>query len=210
MQAACHKLTVRVGNSRTKTSKAVNRQHSSLLHSESQYATKSGLYMADRLTKRQRSVLMSHIRGKDTSIELLLRSALYEGGLRFRKNVRGLPGTPDVVFRKAKLVVFVDGDFWHGYRFPQWKKKLPKFWREKICRNRARDRRCHARLRSAGWKVIRVWEHQIRQDLNAAVRKIFVCLKQCSLQNSVGTFDRRLPKNLEGDGHSRPIRILSK
>ena len=128
--------------------------------------------MADLLTKKQRSHLMSRIRGKDTTIERILRSALHQAGFRFRKNVRGIPGTPDIVFHHAKVLVFVDGDFWHGYRFPQWGTSLPPFWQDKIRRNRARDLRYHARLRRSGWKVIRVWEHQIRSNIDLAVLRI--------------------------------------
>jgi DNA mismatch endonuclease (patch repair protein) len=136
--------------------------------------------MADRLTKRQRSHVMSRIRGKDTTIELILRSALHKAGFRFRKNVKGLTGTPDVVFHRAKLLIFVDGDFWHGYRFSQWGMSLPEFWQQKIRRNKIRDRRYHARLRRAGWKVVRIWEHEIHRDINAAVLRITNLLKQTS------------------------------
>jgi DNA mismatch endonuclease, patch repair protein len=128
--------------------------------------------MSDHLTKRQRSYVMSRIRGKDTTIELILRSALHHAGFRFNKNVKGLLGTPDIVFRRARLLIFVDGDFWHGYRFPQWEMSLPEFWRQKIRRNRARDRRYYARLRRDGWKVMRIWEHQIRKNLEAVVLRI--------------------------------------
>ena len=136
--------------------------------------------MADRLTQKQRSYVMSRIRGKDTSIELTLRSALHQAGFRFRKNVKGLPGTPDIVFWKAKILIFVDGDFWHGYRFPQWGRSLPDFWQEKIRRNRARDRRYHARLRRAGWIVIRIWEHQINGDIEDVVTRIESVIKERS------------------------------
>ncbi|HKD80333.1 MAG TPA: very short patch repair endonuclease [Candidatus Angelobacter sp.] len=139
--------------------------------------------MADRLTKRQRSHVMSRIRGKDTTIEVILRSALHKRGLRFRKNVRGLLGTPDIVFYRAKLLVFVDGDFWHGYRFPQWGLALPDFWQRKIDRNRSRDRRYHARLRRAGWKVIRIWEHDIRQNLDSIVLRITTILDEATRQS---------------------------
>jgi DNA mismatch endonuclease (patch repair protein) len=134
--------------------------------------------MADRLTKQQRSQVMSRIRGKDTTIELILRSALHRAGLRFRKNVKGIPGTPDIVFHRARLLVFVDGDFWHGYRFPQWGMSLSEFWQQKLRRNRARDRRCHARLRRAGWRVVRIWEHEIHRDIDAAVVRIANLLEQ--------------------------------
>jgi DNA mismatch endonuclease, patch repair protein len=128
--------------------------------------------MVDHLTQPQRSYVMSRIRGKDTGIELTLRSALHRAGFRFKKNVKGLLGTPDIVFRRARLLVFVDGDFWHGYRFPQWATSLPEFWQEKIRRNRTRDRSYHAKLRRQGWKVIRIWEHEIHQNLEAVVSKI--------------------------------------
>ncbi len=128
--------------------------------------------MADRLTSQQRSYVMSRIRGKDTTIELTLRSALHNAGLRFRKNVSSILGTPDIVFHGARVLVFVDGDFWHGYRFPQWGMSLTDFWQRKILRNRARDRRYHARLRRAGWRVVRIWEHEIRSDLDAVVLRI--------------------------------------
>ena len=74
--------------------------------------------MPDNLTPEQRSYCMSRIKAKDTGLEVKVRSALHKKGLRFRKNVKELPGTPDIVFKKAQIAIFVDGDFWHGYRFP--------------------------------------------------------------------------------------------
>ena len=115
---------------------------------------------------------MSRIRGKDTGPERRLRSVLHARGLRFRKHVRELPGTPDIVFTRARVVVFVDGDFWHGWRFPLWEHKLSPFWAEKIRRNRQRDRRNFAKLRRMGWKVIRVWEHQIEKDVDSVADRI--------------------------------------
>jgi len=128
--------------------------------------------MVDCLTIEQRSFVMSRIPGKDTTIEVILRSALHREGFRFRKHVRGMPGTPDIVFTRARVAVFIDGDFWHGYKFPQWGSSLPEFWQEKIKRNRNRDRRYHAKLRRSGWKVLRIWEHQIRKDLAGAVDRV--------------------------------------
>lgn len=136
--------------------------------------------MTDRLTKRQRSYVMSRIRGKDTTIEVLLRSALFEKGYRFRKHVKGLPGRPDIVFHRARVAVFVDGDFWHGYQFPRWENSLPKFWRQKIRTNRQRDRRCYAKLRRAGWRVVRVWEHEIRRDVHSVLLRVTAVLKERS------------------------------
>ncbi|WP_375154905.1 very short patch repair endonuclease [Stratiformator vulcanicus] len=120
---------------------------------------------------------MSQNRGKNTSIELAVRSHLHRRGMRFRKNVKALPGCPDIVFSRAKLAIFLDGDFWHGYRFPSWHHKLSKPWREKIEETRKRDRRIHRRLRRHGWCVARFWEHEIRSDLTAVVDEISRLLK---------------------------------
>ena len=129
--------------------------------------------MADNLTKQQRSYCMSRVKGKDTGLEKAVRSELHKKGYRFRKHVKNMPGKPDIVFVKAKLVVFLDGDFWHGYRFPQWKNTLPAFWKKKIGETRERDQRNFAKLRRMGWQVIRIWEHSIKNDLDAVVTKIY-------------------------------------
>ena len=120
---------------------------------------------------------MSRVKGKDTSLEKIVRSELHKRGLRFRKHVKNLPGKPDIVFVKAKVVVFLDGDFWHGYRFPQWEHSLPKFWRKKIGETRKRDQRNFAKLKRMGWKVIRIWEHSIEKDLDAVVKRISKAVK---------------------------------
>ena len=74
---------------------------------------------------------------------------------------------------RRKIAVFIDGDFWHGYRYPQWSQKLPSaFWREKIERNRARDRRNFAKLRRHGWRVLRVWEHKLMKSPDQTLRQI--------------------------------------
>ena len=133
--------------------------------------------MPDHLTPEQRRRAMANVRSKDTDIEIAVRRAVHARGLRFRKHVRGLPGTPDLVFAGARIVVFVDGDFWHGWQFPAWRHKLTPFWAEKIDANRRRDRRNFARLRRQGWLVLRVWEHdvvanaeQVADRIEAAVR----------------------------------------
>ena len=125
--------------------------------------------MVDTLTPKQRSFCMSRVKGKDTSLEKIVRTELHRRGYRYKKNVSGLPGKPDIVFVKQKVVVFIDGDFWHGYRFPQWKNKLSPFWREKIGKTRERDKRNFASLRRKGWKVIRIWGHQIKNDLDECI-----------------------------------------
>lgn len=124
------------------------------------------------LTKKQRSYCMSRVKNRDTDIERQVRSELHRRGLRFRKHVKDLPGKPDIVFPGARVAVFIDGDFWHGYRFPLWKRKLSPFWRQKIQINRERDNRNFAKLRRMGWRTIRVWQHTIEKDIEAVVKKI--------------------------------------
>lgn len=121
--------------------------------------------MADTMTPEQRSRCMAAIKGKDTKPELIVRRYLFSRGLRFRVQVRKLPGNPDIVLPKYRTVVFVNGCFWHGhegckyYRLP---KSNVEFWKNKIERNMARDVRNEAELKVLGWRVIRVWECDIR------------------------------------------------
>ena len=121
--------------------------------------------MADTMTPEQRHRCMAAIKGKDTKPELIVRKYLFSRGLRFRIQVRKLPGRPDIVLPKYKTVIFVDGCFWHGHEGCKYY-RLPKsnidFWRAKIERNTARDARNEAELRSRGWRVLRVWECDIR------------------------------------------------
>jgi DNA mismatch endonuclease (patch repair protein) len=86
--------------------------------------------------------------------------------------VQNLPGRPDVVFPKAKVVVFVDGDFWHGYDFDKWEYKLTEFWKVKIQKNIERDKKNSRLLEEQGWKVLRFWEHEIKTDLNGCIDKV--------------------------------------
>ena len=82
-----------------------------------------------------------------------------------------LPGKPDVVFSSARIALFVDGDFWHGYRFASWKGTLSEHWRNKISDTKIRDRKHAKNLKSLGWRVIRVWEHELETDIEKSVRK---------------------------------------
>ncbi|MDC0682623.1 very short patch repair endonuclease [Sorangium atrum] len=126
--------------------------------------------MADNMTPEQRRRTMSRIRKTDTKPELIIRRLSFARGLRYRKYVRHLPGKPDLVFAKARVVVFVDGDFWHGWRFDEWEAKLTSpYWKEKIRRNRARDREHDATLEANGWTVLRIWEHEVEADADACV-----------------------------------------
>lgn len=128
--------------------------------------------MPDNLTPEQRKYCMSRIKSKDTKPELIVSAALRDRGLTFEQHVKELPGRPDIVFPEAKVVVFVDGDFWHGYRFPQWQGIVSPFWQEKIGKTRKRDQRNFAKLRRMGWTVIRVWQHTIKKDLTGVIAKI--------------------------------------
>lgn len=134
--------------------------------------------MADIMSREKRSALMSRIRGRDTKPEIIVRSMLHRRGFRFRKHVQHLPGKPDIVFVSRRIVIFIEGDFWHGYRFPVWKHKLTPFWKQKIESNRARDKRVAARLRRTGWRVLRVWEHEVKKDPKMAVDRIVRALKR--------------------------------
>jgi DNA mismatch endonuclease, patch repair protein len=134
--------------------------------------------MPDNLTPEQRRYCMSRIKGKDTKLEMLVRSQLQKKRLRFRKHFKNLPGKPDIVFIKARVAVFLDGDFWHGYRFPAWNHKVSKFWKIKISKNRARDKRNHRKLRNMGWTVIRIWQHQIKRDFSACIDKIVAAVQE--------------------------------
>lgn len=129
--------------------------------------------MPDNLTPEQRHLAMSRIKSKDTSLEKIVRSELHRLGLRFKKNDKRLSGKPDVVFPKAKVAVFIDGDFWHGWRYPQWKHKLAPFWQKKIEGNRTRDKRNFAKLRRQGWRVLRFWGHTVKEDVSKVADKIF-------------------------------------
>lgn len=121
--------------------------------------------MADILTQEQRRRCMTAIKSKNTKPEMLVRKFLFSKGLRYRVNNRKLPGSPDIVLRKYKTVVFVDGCFWHGHegcRFYRLPKTNEVFWRHKIAMNYARDFANNIDLQLAGWRVIRIWECEIR------------------------------------------------
>jgi DNA mismatch endonuclease (patch repair protein) len=134
----------------------------------------------DNLTPTQRSYCMSRVKGKDTTPERFLRSRLHRLGFRFQKHCVGLPGKPDVVFRQLKVAVFVDGEFWHGFRFPFWKEKVSGFWQRKIAGNRARDIRNFRRLRRSGWIVIRIWQRQLERKPEACVFRVTQALRHRS------------------------------
>lgn len=116
---------------------------------------------------------MAAIKGKDTKPEMTVRKYLFSRGLRYRVNNRKLPGTPDIVLKKYKAAIFINGCFWHGhdgckyYRLP---KSNVEFWQTKIDRNQARDISTDAELAAMGWRVIRLWECEIKTKANREAR----------------------------------------
>jgi DNA mismatch endonuclease (patch repair protein) len=130
--------------------------------------------MADIFTPEKRSWVMSRIRSKDTKIEKKTASLLRKNKIRYRRFPKVF-GSPDFVVEK-KLLVFCDGDFWHGYRYDRKKKPPKKFWRGKIERNMKRDRKVTRKLRADGWSVVRLWEHDIEMSPEKCVGKIRRCL----------------------------------
>lgn len=128
--------------------------------------------MADNMSEAQRSYTMSRIRSEDTKVELMLRRALFSRGLRYRLHRRELPGRPDIVFPREKVAVFVDGDFWHGWNYEDWTDNLKPYWRDKIARNIRRDGLVTEQLRGRGWKVLRIWEHEIEADVASCADQV--------------------------------------
>ncbi len=126
-------------------------------------------------TTKGRSELMAKIKGVNTKPELKLRKALWGMGFRYRKNVKKLPGAPDLVFYKFKLAIFVDGEFWHGYNWEEKRGKIKSnrdFWIPKIERNMQRDRQNRSKLENEGWVVLRFWEREIYKDFDNCIIKI--------------------------------------
>ena len=144
----------------------------------------------DVMSPEKRSALMSRIRGRDTGPERAMAALLVAMGLPYETQVRTLPGRPDFVLPELRLVVLVDGDFWHGWRFAEWSSKLAPSWRDKIAANIRRDRRNRAALRAAGWHVMRVWQHQIERSPANVRRRLRARLRQ-------PPFDARLARAAE-------------
>lgn len=130
----------------------------------------------DVLSREQRHYAMSRIRGKDTKPEVRLRKALWKAGLRYRKNYRKLPGTPDIALTRHKIAIFVDGDFWHarGHRENPGEQveTHQEYWRTKLARNVERDREVDDALTEEGWLVLRFWESDVKNDLAECIRQI--------------------------------------
>ena len=121
--------------------------------------------MSDHLTAEKRSWNMSHIRSKDSKPETLVRKYLFSKGFRYRKNVKKLPGCPDIVMPKYQTVIFVNGCFWHKHDCPRfvWPSSNIEYWRPKILGNVERDKKNYLELQSLGWNVLIIWECQLKE-----------------------------------------------
>jgi len=136
--------------------------------------------MPDIFSKSKRSDIMSKISGKETKPEILVRKYLFAHGFRYRKNVKKLPGKPDIVLPKYKTIIFVNGCFWHGHENCK-KSALPatntEFWKEKISSNIIRDKKTYAELSDMGYKVLIIWQCELTSKkreitLSELLRKI--------------------------------------
>lgn len=131
----------------------------------------------DKLMPEQRKKNMRSIKGKDTSIEMILRKALWKEGYHYRKNYKNLPGTPDIALTKYKIAIFCDGEFFHGKDWKILKPRLERgknsdFLVTKISRNRERDEEINKKLLFMGWIVIRFWGMDIKKNTDECIRVI--------------------------------------
>lgn len=124
---------------------------------------------------------MSHIKGKNTGIEISLRKALYRKGVRARHNDSSVYGHPDISIKKYKIAIFVDGEFWHGFNFEENKAKIHKnldYWIPKIERNIARDKEVNRHLEEEGYSVIRFWGSEVNLDVESCADKVVEILSK--------------------------------
>ena len=135
----------------------------------------SGFY-----TTPKRSKIMSKIRGKNTKPELAFRKALYAAGYRYRIDYKKLIGKPDILLKKYKTAIFIDGEYWHGHNWEERKPKVKtnrEFWIAKIERNMQRDREVNAELKRLGYTVFRFWETEVKKNLKDCVQKVVTHLE---------------------------------
>ena len=135
----------------------------------------------DNLTHEQRSKIMHAIKGKNTGIELALGKALWQKGLRYRKNDATVFGKPDFCFKRLKIAVFCDSEFWHGKDWESKKLKLKsnfEFWNAKMDRNIRRDKEVTEKLETEGWTVIRFWGEEISKDIDNCTRLIIKAIAE--------------------------------
>ena len=138
---------------------------------------------------------MSKIRSENTKIELLVFRELKKRGVYFYKHYKNAIGKPDIALPRKKIAVFIDGDFWHGYRFNKIESKLPKrYWLKKIESNIERDKKNRAQLRRQGWRVLRVWEHQLEKDFEKNINKIINFMNYGKIQQNTKIHQKKYRK----------------
>lgn len=153
-----------------------------------------------RYTPETTHKIMSAVKSKDTSPELLLRKALWQKGFRYRINVKTMKGKPDIVFTKAKLAIFCDGDFWHGHNWAirglssleEELERYSDFWKAKILRNIERDKEVTAILEQDGWYVVRLWESEIKSDLDhcvSTIESLYEQRKNATIPKNLGSIE---------------------
>ncbi|OUQ38263.1 very short patch repair endonuclease [Faecalibacterium sp. An121] len=132
--------------------------------------------MADTISSDRRSEIMSHIKSKDTSIEMMVRRRLFAMGYRYRVNYKALPGKPDIVFTRKKVAIFIHGCYWHGHncgsRYAHVSKSNKAYWMPKIQRTQQRDQEHITKLKSLGWNVVVIWECQIRDHFDQTIDEL--------------------------------------
>jgi len=138
--------------------------------------------MVDIFSKQKRSEIMALIRSTNTSPEIKLRkmvsSIFYPKGYRYRINYKKIPGKSDIAFVSKKVAIFVDGAFWHGYNFKKDKNRLPKeYWIPKIENNIKRDKEVNLKLKKMGWKVIRIWDHDLQNKQEKITKSILSAIE---------------------------------
>ncbi len=126
----------------------------------------------DVFSKKKRSEIMSHIKGKNTSPERMVFAELRKRKIRYVRHYSKVPGTPDIAIPSNRIAVFIEGRFWHGWGFDRVKTHLSPFWRRKIETNRRRDKRNLRTLRKLGWKTMRVWDHRLNKNPDFWLQKI--------------------------------------
>lgn len=138
----------------------------------------------DKFSKEKRSKIMSAIRGKGTKIEDAVARELFKNGIRFRRNVKDLPGTPDIAIKKYKIAIFLDSCFWHGcpehFKMPKSNKA---FWANKIEKNIVRDSKIDQYYTENNWHLVRIWEHDLNFNFKKTTKKIITLIHYIKLKN---------------------------
>ena len=157
-------------------------------------------YLMDKLTKEQRHRCMSAIKGRGTKPELIVRKFLFGRGYRYRLNHPRLPGHPDLVLRKYRTVIFVNGCFWHGHegcKYYVLPKSNVEFWRAKVERNKARDARDRQQLAAMGWHCITVWECQLKPKERQKTLETLACtLNRILLKDLVMLYEMKAERSI--------------